>query len=94
MTIESGIITVEYKLEKKESRRTERLFPSKISCRFIRYIRSNKSDKFGIKFWLYDKWYIINGFSYLGKNERRYSFGEFVVLKLMESFEIWKKRNG
>jgi len=51
----------------------------------------NKLHKFGIKFWLgvdVKSKYIINGFSYLGKDETRtsISLGKFVVLKLAESY--------
>ena len=69
----------------------EQLFPSKTRCRFTQYM-PNKPDKFGIKFWLacdVKSKYIINGFPYLGKDERRdcsIPLGEFVVLKLMDPF--------
>ena len=52
----------------------------------------NKPDKLGIKFWLacdVNSKYIITGFPYLGKDEKRENsipLGEFVVLKLMEPF--------
>ncbi|XP_033178873.1 piggyBac transposable element-derived protein 4-like [Bombus impatiens] len=69
----------------------EQLFPSKTRCRFTRYM-PNKPDKFGIKFWLacdVNSKCIINGFPYLGKDEKRENsipLGKFVVLKLMEPF--------
>lgn len=52
----------------------------------------NKPNKFGIKFWLasdVSTKYIINGFSYLEKEEKRGAstpLAKFVVLKLMEPF--------
>ena len=51
----------------------EQLFPSKARCRFTQYM-PNKPDKFGIKFWLtsdIESKYVINGFPYLGKDEKR-----------------------
>ena len=69
----------------------EQLFPSKARYRFTQYML-NKPHKFGIKFWLacnVNCKYIINGFPYLGKDEKRkcsIPLGEFVVLKLMEPF--------
>lgn len=52
----------------------EQLFPSKAKCRFTQYM-PNKPDKFGIKFWLasdVNSEYVINRFSYLGKDEQRF----------------------
>lgn len=51
----------------------------------------NKPDKFGIKFWLASdvNSKYINGFPYLGKDERRnpsVQLGEFVTLKLVEPY--------
>ncbi|XP_011162891.2 piggyBac transposable element-derived protein 4-like [Solenopsis invicta] len=69
----------------------EQLFPTKARCRFTQYM-PNKPDKFGIKFWLasdVNNKYVVNGFPYLGKDERRepsVSFGEFIVLKLVEPY--------
>ena len=51
----------------------EQLFSTKARCRFSHYI-PNKPDKFGIKFWLVSyvsSKYVVNGFPYLGKDERR-----------------------
>ena len=53
----------------------------------------SKPDKFGIKFWLaadVDSKYMLNGFPYLGKDEKRpenISLSEYVVLRLIEPFE-------
>ncbi|KAL2729545.1 piggyBac transposable element-derived protein 4-like [Vespula squamosa] len=65
-------------------------------CKFTRYI-PREPDKFGIKFWLAsdtDKKYVINGFSYLRKEESRplsIPLGEFVVLELVEPFtRCWR----
>ena len=69
----------------------EQLFPTKARCRFTQYM-PNKPDKFGIKFWLasdVSSKYIINGFPYLGKDERKkplVPLGEFVTLKLVEPY--------
>ena len=49
----------------------EKLFPTKSRCRFIQYM-PNKSDKFGMKFWLavdVEFKYILNAIPYLGKDE-------------------------
>ncbi|CAK9833051.1 PiggyBac transposable element-derived protein 4 [Anthophora retusa] len=68
-----------------------KLFSTKARCRFTQYM-PNKPDKFGIKFWLasdVSTSYIINGFPYLGKDERRepsVPLGEFVTLKLVEPY--------
>ncbi|GFW51344.1 hypothetical protein TNCV_3254731 [Trichonephila clavipes] len=57
----------------------------------------SKPDKFGIKFWLaadVDSKYVLNGFPYLCKDEKRLvnlSVSEYVVLRLIEPFE--NKRN-
>lgn len=67
------------------------LFPTKSRCPFTQYT-PNKSDKFGIKFWLaadVETKYIVNGYPYLGKDPSRpttQSLGESVVLKLMETY--------
>jgi hypothetical protein len=67
----------------------EQLFPTKARCPFTQYI-SNKPDKFGIKFFLLadvKTKYLLNGFPYLGKDERRPShvqLSEYVVMRLME----------
>lgn len=66
-------------------------FRRRLSIDLSSIYQTNKPDKFGIKFWLCDvnNKYIINGFSYLGKDERRkylISLEEFIVLKLMEPF--------
>lgn len=69
----------------------EQLFPSRACCPFTQYV-SNKPDKFGIKFWLavdVNFRYILNGYPYTGKDERRasdVSASEQVVLRLMEPF--------
>lgn len=69
----------------------EQLFPTKARCRFTQYM-PNKSDKFGIKFWLASNVkskYVVNGFPYLRKDEMRpisVSLAESVVLKLVEPF--------
>ncbi|KAK9702364.1 Transposase IS4 [Popillia japonica] len=67
----------------------EQLFPTRARCRFTQYM-ANKSDKFGIKFWLaadVKSKYLINGFPYLGKDDQRPQnllLGEHVVLNVME----------
>jgi hypothetical protein len=69
----------------------EQLFPTKARCRFIQYM-PDKPSKFGIKFWLASDVktkYVLNGFPYLGKDEKRNSetpLGEFVVLELMKPY--------
>lgn len=69
----------------------EQLFPTKARCRFTQYM-PNKPDKFGIKFWLasdVETKYVINGFPYLGKDEKRNSstpLSEFVVTRLLEPY--------
>ena len=69
----------------------EQLSATKTRCRFTQYM-PNKPDKFGIEFWLVSNIstkYVINGFPYLGKDEKRESsipLGEHVVLKLIEPF--------
>lgn len=69
----------------------EQLLPCKTRCKFIQYM-PNKPDKFGIKFWLLaelDSKYVLNGFSYLGKEEERPNDelqGSFVVKKLVEPY--------
>ena len=53
----------------------ESLFPTKARCRFTQYM-VNKSDKFGIKFWLavdVKLKYILNSIPYLGKDETKHS---------------------
>ena len=53
---------------------------------------ANKPDKLGIKFWLAvdsESHYLVNGFSYLGKDAQRptnQSLSEYVVTKLVEPF--------
>ncbi|KAF2890870.1 hypothetical protein ILUMI_15303 [Ignelater luminosus] len=69
----------------------EQLFPTKVRCRFTQYM-SNKPDKFGIKFWIAvdtKSKYVLNAFSYLGKDETRpqdQALSENVVLRLLEPF--------
>ncbi|KAF2884476.1 hypothetical protein ILUMI_21693 [Ignelater luminosus] len=69
----------------------EQLFPTKVRCRFTQYM-SNKPDKFGIKFWIpvdTKSKYVLNAFSYLGKDETRpqdQALSENVVLRLLEPF--------
>ena len=49
----------------------EQLFPTKSRCRFTQQM-PNKSDKFGVKFWLavdVESKYILNAILYLGKDE-------------------------
>ncbi|XP_059563328.1 piggyBac transposable element-derived protein 4-like [Myotis daubentonii] len=69
----------------------EQLFPSKARCRFTQSM-PNKPNKFGIKFWLasdVSSKYVLNGFPYLGKDEKQPSsmlLSEHVVLKLVEPY--------
>lgn len=69
----------------------EQLFPTKARCRWTQYI-ATKPDKFGIKFWLacdVKSKYLVNGFPYLGKDEKRppgQRLGENVVFRLMEPY--------
>ncbi|GFS71841.1 piggyBac transposable element-derived protein 4 [Trichonephila clavipes] len=69
----------------------EQLFLSKARCRFTQYMPS-KPDRFD-KFWLaadVDSKYVINDCPYLCKHEERpvnLSLSEYVVLRLIESFE-------
>ena len=80
----------------------EQLFPTKARYRSTQYM-PNKPNKFGIKFfwfWLASDIktkYIINGFPYLGKGETRETsvipLGEFVTLKFVELYGLWKKYN-
>ncbi|XP_043604494.1 piggyBac transposable element-derived protein 4-like [Bombus pyrosoma] len=71
----------------------EQFIPTKARCRFMQYL-PNKPDKFGIKFWLasdVQTKYVVNGFPYLGKNEKRapsQPLGEFVVLKLIKPYSM------
>ena len=71
----------------------EQLFPTKARYRVAQYL-PNKTDKFGIKFWLasdVQTKYVVNGFPYLGKNETRPTsqpLGEFVILKLIEPYSM------
>ena len=51
----------------------EKQFSTKSRCRFIQYM-TNKSDKFGMKFWLavdVEFKYILNAIPYLGKDKSR-----------------------
>ena len=51
----------------------EKQFPTKSRCRFIQYM-PNKSDQFGMKFWLavdVEFKYILNAIPYLGKDKSR-----------------------
>lgn len=53
-------------------------------CKFTQYL-PNKTDKFGIKFWLaFDMQtkYILNGFPYLGKDETRVLSNQTTVASL------------
>ncbi len=65
----------------------EQLFPTKVRCRFIQFMRS-KPDKFGIKFWVLvdvKSKYICNAFPYLGKDEEHpmnQTLGEYIVKKV------------
>ena len=67
----------------------EQLFPTKVRCRFIQFMKS-KPDKFGIKFWLLvdvKSKFLVSGFPYLGKDESRpddLSLPDYVVRKLLE----------
>ena len=69
----------------------EQLFPTKARCRFTQYM-PNKSDKFGIKFWMaadVDTKYILHSIPYLGKDDSRpagVKLGEHVVLQLIEPY--------
>ncbi|KAJ8891525.1 hypothetical protein PR048_004053, partial [Dryococelus australis] len=69
----------------------EQYFPTKAKCRFTQYV-SSKPDKFGIKFWLavdVDSKYILNGFPYLGKDEKLPSdqtLSENIVILLVDPY--------
>ncbi|KAJ8881613.1 hypothetical protein PR048_018099 [Dryococelus australis] len=69
----------------------EQLFLTKAKCRFTQYM-SSKPDKFGIKFWLavdVDSKYILNGFLYLGKDEKwpsDQSLSEKIILRLVDPY--------
>ena len=75
----------------------KQLFPTKPCCTFTQYM-ANKTDKFGIKFWLavdVEYKYIPNAISYLGKDEARpvtQRLSESVVIKIVELY-LGKKRN-
>ena len=75
----------------------EQLFPTKACCRFTQYM-ANKSDIFGIKFWLaidVKSKYILNVIPYLGKDEVRPAtqrLSESGVIKLVELY-LGKGRN-
>ena len=55
-------------------------------------IMASKPDKYGQKYWMavdVDSKYVVNIFSYLGKNNERPAeerFGDFVVLKLVDPY--------
>uniref|UniRef100_A0A1A9V1D3 DDE_Tnp_1_7 domain-containing protein n=1 Tax=Glossina austeni TaxID=7395 RepID=A0A1A9V1D3_GLOAU len=71
----------------------EQLFPTKGRCRFTQYM-PNKPYKFGITFSLapdVETKYVINGCSYLEKDEARNTstpLSEFVVMKLLEPYTM------
>ncbi|KAF2887332.1 hypothetical protein ILUMI_18841 [Ignelater luminosus] len=69
----------------------DQLFPTKVICRFTQYM-PNKPDKFGIKPWIAvdtKSKYVLNAFSYLGKDETRpqdQTLSKNVVLQLLQPF--------
>ncbi|GBM34030.1 hypothetical protein AVEN_162212-1 [Araneus ventricosus] len=69
----------------------EQLFPSKARCKFIQYM-PNKSDKFGIKFWMLvdaDFKFMCNVFPHLGKDKSKSETGslpENVVMRLLSPY--------
>ena len=69
----------------------ELLFPSKARCPFTQHMAS-KPAKFGQKNWLAENKkskYVINGFPYFGKYERRFStecISDRVLMQLMSSY--------
>ncbi|XP_071746952.1 piggyBac transposable element-derived protein 4-like [Lepeophtheirus salmonis] len=75
----------------------EQLFPTKARYPFTQYM-AKKPDKFDIKFWLAvdaSSKYLVNGFSYLGKDSQRPAnkfLSEYIVMKLMEPY-LDKGRN-
>ena len=81
------------RLSNQHSRRViyfdEQIFPTKSRCRFTQYI-SNKSDKFGIKFWIlaeHESKYCLNIRPYLGQDEfRTTQHGTHVVMILTKPY--------
>ena len=75
----------------------EQLFPSNTRCPFTQFMPA-KPDKYGQKYWLavdVEANYLVNGFPYLGKNDKRgcnERLSDFVVMKLMQPF-LGKGRN-
>ena len=68
----------------------EQLLPCKKKCKFNQYM-ANKSDKFGLTFWLVvdvEKNYLFNGFAYVGKENTSSDIPVLtdVALKLMAPF--------
>lgn len=67
------------------------LFSTKVSCRFTQQYMPDKTDKFGIKFWLaldINSKYIVNGFK-LGKDRIRLVFvtlSTYIMLKQVKSY--------
>ena len=70
----------------------EQLLPRKARRKFIQYV-ANKSDKFGLNFWLavdVENKYLFNGFPFVGKDDTKSSdmpVPTDVVLKLMAFFQ-------
>ena len=66
----------------------EQLLPCKVRCPFVIFMGS-KPDKYGIKFWILcevESNYILNGFPYLGKEEREEPLGKYVVMNLLKPY--------
>ena len=73
-------------------------FPSKARCPFTQFMES-KPEKYGQKYWLaVDKGskYIVNGFSYVGKDELRSKeecVSDHVVMNLAEPYLKKRKKH-
>ena len=75
----------------------EQLFPSKCRCPFTRFMAS-KPDKYGQKYWLVvdkDSKYVVNGFSYVCRDETRFRderVSDQFVMRLLKPY-LNKGRN-